>query len=685
MSELRIETLTMPAAEVGPENPLPPLQASRDVHAVEDELPGIPKEMLRNIAYGRVTGILPYTMQDRYTRDRTPREFRVAVLENDLLRATFLLEMGGRLWSLRHKPTRRELLDVNPVFQPANLALRNAWFSGGVEWNIGTTGHSPFTCSPLFAVRVDPPDGCPVLRMYEWERIRQVPFQIDAYLPDGSPVLFVCVRIVNPHPETVPMYWWSNIAVPETPRTRVLAPATAAYSFGYGGQRLARVPIPVVDGVDVTYPTNLNRAADFFFHVPDGARPWITALDQDGRGLIQTSTNRLKGRKLFLWGQGEGGRRWQTFLAEPGHAYIEIQAGLARTQLEHLPMAEHTSWTWLEAYGPMEAEPRIVHGPDWHAAVTHVAERAEALVPGAYLQRELDAAVRWLDLPPSEILQRGSGWGALEQIRRRHVGAVDVFSEGLVFDEASLTPAQLPWIRLLETGAMPAPDTRSAPEGYVVASHWRRRLEQGVAEDAESWLAWLHLGVMRYADGDHGGAQQAWQRSLDAAENAWALRNLAVTAAMAAREAKPGDTDFERNADTVVAAYTRAVNILPALLPLIIEAGQRLLALNRAAAWLPLLEILPRDLRSNGRLRLLEGRAALQVGDLARVADLFDGTLVVDDLREGERSLSEIWFDYHAQRISRAEGVPIDDVLRARVRQAYPVPASLDFRMSGEA
>ncbi|MCZ7665985.1 MAG: DUF5107 domain-containing protein [Chloroflexi bacterium] len=42
-----------------------------------------------------------------------------------------------------HKPSGRELLAKNPVFQPANLALRNAWFSGGIEWNIGAIGHSP--------------------------------------------------------------------------------------------------------------------------------------------------------------------------------------------------------------------------------------------------------------------------------------------------------------------------------------------------------------------------------------------------------------------------------------------------------------------------------------------------------------------------------------------------------------
>lgn len=685
MSELRLETLVMPAAEVGPENPLPPLKGGRDVHVVDGEIPGIPKAMLRNMAFGRVTSILPYTMQDQYTRERQTRAFSVAVLENELLRATFLLEVGGRLWSLVHKPSGRELLDVNPVFQPANLALRNAWFSGGVEWNIGTTGHSPFTCSPLFAARVDTPDGYPVLRMYEWERIRQVPFQIDAYLPDGSPVLFVCVRILNPHPHTVPMYWWSNIAVPETPETRVVVPATSAYSFGYGGRRLARVPTPLVDGIDVTYPTNIDRAADFFFHIPDDDRPWITALDTDGVGLIQASTRRLKGRKLFLWGRGEGGRRWQTFLAEPGHAYIEIQAGLARTQLEHLPMPADASWTWVEAYGLMEADPNLVHGADWRAAVDDVDQRLARLAPEATLQDALARSSRWLDRPPTVLLQRGSGWGALEAVRREATGAEPFCSAGLVFDEASLTDAQAPWLSLLKTGAMPVADPLSAPQGFMIDADWRQRLERAVRDEPGHWLAWSHLGVMRYAAEDREGAVAAWRRSLDAQPNPWAARNLALIATDAALAAEPNSERYREASVAAVAATTQALELLPDLLPLLVESGRQMLALGEGAAWLPWLDGLSPDLRSNGRLRLLEGQAALQSGDLERVARLFDGSLVVDDLREGERSLSDIWFEYHAQRISRAEGIPVDDTLRARVRKLHPVPTALDFRMSGEA
>ena len=102
-----------------------------------------------------------------------------------------------------------------------------------MEWNIGTIGHSPTTCEPLHAVRVARPDGTPVLRMYEFERLRQVVFQIDVYLPTGSPVLLVHVRIINPNDAEVPMYWWSNIAVPETDSVRVVAPADQAWHFTY--------------------------------------------------------------------------------------------------------------------------------------------------------------------------------------------------------------------------------------------------------------------------------------------------------------------------------------------------------------------------------------------------------------------------------------------------------------------
>ena len=148
MSELRLDQYVMPAANLGPASPLVPLWYDTAELAVPRKPVGLDEEDVKYFGYGYHHGCLPYFVQDDYDRARTPRAFKAAVLENENLRATFLLELGGRLWSLFDKRTKRELLHVNPVFQPANLGLRNAWISGGVEWNFCWMGHTPFTCRP---------------------------------------------------------------------------------------------------------------------------------------------------------------------------------------------------------------------------------------------------------------------------------------------------------------------------------------------------------------------------------------------------------------------------------------------------------------------------------------------------------------------------------------------------------
>jgi len=669
MSELRIETYTMPGADLGPENPLPPFRPVRD-YQIMAEMPGLPPEMRESILWGHPRTILPYTIQDGYNRQRRPRGFRVAVLENEHLRATFLLELGGRLWSLWHKPTGRELLSVNPVFQPANLAIRNAWFSGGVEWNIGAIGHSPFTCAPIFAARVDGPGGTPILRLYEWERIRRVPFQVDAYLPDGSPVLFVRVRITNPHEQAVPMYWWSNISVPEMADTRVLAPADSAYSHGNAGVTV--MPVPLADGVDVTYASNLQSSASIFFRIPEAAWPWITALDREGRGLTQASTGRLRGRKLFAWGMGPGGRKWQAFLSNGGSTYIEIQAGLAPTQMQYATLPARADWSWLEAYGLLDAhaDAATIHGADW-AAARGAAENALAhLIPRAELEAEHVRGAAWADQPPAEILQRGSGWGALERRRRDVAQEPPLCGPGLVFDDASLGPEQELWLSLLRGGALPDVAATAEPHGLVVDDEWRTVLDEALAAGrGDNWLAWWHLGVLRQNAGETGAAHRAYQRSLALAETPWSLRNMALLAL---------DDEQSREA---AGLYMAALRLRPDLLPLAVECGRTLIEASRAQAWLDLLPALPPHVRSAGRVRLLEGQAALAVGDLARVEPLFVERVEVDDLREGELSLSELWFRYHELKLGVAEGQPIDEALRARVRRDFPVPEHLDFRM----
>ncbi|MGL4650628.1 MAG: DUF5107 domain-containing protein, partial [Caldilineaceae bacterium] len=178
MASLSVQELTIPGAPLGDENPLPVFRhpnPHREIHYLDS----VPED--RRALAGFATGyrVLPYRMQDNYGRRRQPLTFLSIVLENDLLAATFLPELGGRLISLVYKPAGRELLARNPVFQPANLAIRNAWFSGGIEWNCGQYGHALSTCSPVFAAQTVDADGEVGLRLYDFERCKGLFWQID--------------------------------------------------------------------------------------------------------------------------------------------------------------------------------------------------------------------------------------------------------------------------------------------------------------------------------------------------------------------------------------------------------------------------------------------------------------------------------------------------------------------------
>ena len=200
--------------------------------------------------YGRRANAYPYRQYNGYRRELSEKEVRTAVLENDYLRAVFLPGYGGRLWQLWDKKADRNLLYTNDVLQFSNLAVRNAWFSGGVEWNIGVIGHTPLTTEPLYTAETELESGVPVLRMYEYERIRSVPYQMDFWLEEDSPFLNCRMRIANESNEVIPMYWWSNIAVEEYDNGRIIVPAEEAYTFADG--TVVKTSLPVVNGSDIT-------------------------------------------------------------------------------------------------------------------------------------------------------------------------------------------------------------------------------------------------------------------------------------------------------------------------------------------------------------------------------------------------------------------------------------------------
>lgn len=644
VTTIRREVLTLPAAELGPDNPLPPLRPLDEVHRVEErDRAELPRDLARRLGHEPLRSLLPVRVRDGYGRARAPGELPALVLENDRLRATVLPGLGGRLASLFHKPTGRELLYRNPVFQPAHFALNGAWFSGGVEWNIGATGHTTLACSPLHAARVPAPDGGEMLRLWEWERLRDLPFQIDLWLPEDADFLYVGVRVRNPHEGPRPAYWWSNTAVPED--RRILTPATTAWHYG-PERRLRRVPFPAHDGVDRSRPLNSPCAADYFYDLPAGRRRWIAALDADGHGLVQTSTDALCGRKLFVWGHGDGGRRWQEWLTEPGTGgYCEIQAGLAPTQLEHVPLAPESEVTWLEAYGPLDADP----AGEWDTAVAAAGARLDTVLPGADVDAAHTAWKRSADTEPTEILATGSGWGALEVLH------ADWKLPGTPFPTGTLGEDQEPWLLLLREGRLPEPRRVRPPGETLVAPHWRELLETAPTTP----LTEYHLGVAQWHAGDRAQAVRSWERALELAPSLWPLlRCLAVADRESGNPERAADRYTEAFDDLCHERRDDGERWTAATAALGREAIDALLAVHRTTAARSVWDRLRPGTRERGRFRLIEARLLLAEGRTAEARAVFDAGFEVADLREGASELGRVW--------SRLD--------------AGPLPARYDFR-----
>lgn len=657
---LKFEDYVIPSASMGKLNPMPDIGNISYIHAGFKTTPDVTEEEAKYLGKGAISTMIPYMQQDGYNREKSPRAFKAAILENKYLKAVFLPELGGRLWSLFDKEKNLELLYKNPVFQPGNLALRNAWFSGGVEFNVGIKGHNPLTCSPMWCAADKTTKG-DILRMYEYERIRGVAYCVSAHLPENSRSLYVNVRIENTSDDEKYMYWWSNIAVPEEKETRVIVPAKKAFVCTYNVDHylLGKTDILNHEGVDTTYPFNTKVARDFFYDIPKDNYKWIVSVDKDGKGLLHASTKELISRKLFLWGQGQGGKRWNEWLSEENSRYIEIQAGLAHTQLEHIPMPSKAVWEWTEAYTAMDGDASILHG-DYEKATEYVEE---------YMLDRIGDTNKLTfpslnDVIERKIIYKGSGWGELSE----KINGVKL-SDNLVFERVN-DEETAQWHQLFDEGTFPNPSADAEPKSYMADADTLEMLEN---LPRQSWYSLLNIGVIRYALGDVDGAKAAWEESFSEKQSAWAYRNLAM---LYKNEYK----DTEKGMEYILKAF----NMKKDCISLAIETAMLLTSNDKDAKWLELIEKLPQEIKEHGRIKFYKALAYMNLGKLEDATKIIDKEFCMPDIKEGEVSVSKVWFDLYRRIYADEIGVKYDELTDDMIKNAdekYPLPYSLDFRM----
>ncbi len=444
---------------------------------------------------------------------------------------------------------------------------------------------------------------------------------------------------MNPDPEPKPLYYWTNVAVPETDDTRVLTTADHAWrTHDDGTLRRVAVPHPDDELVDVSYPGRAAHAADYFFDVTGRTGAHLVAVEPDGRGFSQTSTSELTGRKLFHWGRcpaGDAGRSgWAA-------------AGTPRSRPGAAPPSSSTTGSTATRpwRGPSRSVPststrtRASRNTPWRLGTGPDAVLAAALLD-RLRRRHVGRPVEVADTPVDETLSVGSGRGAVEL--RLRAGQAS-FPAGLPFpdvDDDSRTA------RALVTANWAALDrprrVRCIPP---VSDRWRDLLEEA---DGHWWVDYARA-VNAHLRGDASTATQAYRDCLEVREHPAALRGLALLEADAGR--------YEAAADL----HARATRTAHGARPFVTEELQLLLRAGRPAACLLLIGQQPPDVRRQGRTRLLEAQALLAAGSPTEAAAILDDLTVEGNWQGAERVLGDLWQTLHP---------------------GTPIPRHLDFRMT---
>ncbi|MDW7655890.1 MAG: DUF5107 domain-containing protein [Bacillota bacterium] len=294
---------------------------------------------------------LPYT--DRLSDSKTNTKYKVAVLENDYIKARVLPEIGGKVQQAYDKKNEIDFVYHNTVIKPAMIGLAGPWVSGGIEFN-WPQHHRPTTYMPLESW-IKHENGEETVWVGEVDPINRMKGMAGFSISPGKSFLKVKVKLYNRTPFAHPFLWWANTAVAVHDQYRIIFPpdvswvndhdrrAVISWPMAKGIYQTAR-PYDYGDGTDLSLYPSVVVPSSFMVSQGQSDMDFVAGYDMSRDcGVVTVADHYIApGKKLFHWGRHDFGNNWCANLTDDDGPYVELMTGVFSDN--------QPDFTWMHPY-----------------------------------------------------------------------------------------------------------------------------------------------------------------------------------------------------------------------------------------------------------------------------------------------------------------------------------------------
>ena len=333
-------------------------------------------------AYDR-DGVYPYVSYSETSNTPIPKKYRFVVLENDKIRVAICPDLGGRVTSIIHKPSAKEVLFAPDVVKPTRILPRFCFVAGGIEVSFPIS-HSP-TQNETVLYKIDRTRQRVYVTCGERELRFGMQWSVEYSLGTDDDFLTQRVVLHNPGSSSHPWMSWSNAALPSAPDTE--------FHFPRGEVLSHSTKLQTIDwqGSGPKRESDIKEMTGFFWKTK-AANAFGLFTPSFGTGLYHIADEATApGMKLWSYGVGKD-RAWARLSTAKRDAYVEIQGGPIRDQSIKLELRPKETRWHSEFWIPSDKALDI-----YALRIPNVALRPVSDVPLFAWARQLEVQV-WQDL-----------------------------------------------------------------------------------------------------------------------------------------------------------------------------------------------------------------------------------------------------------------------------------------------